>query len=116
MGREDDMNYRRGRGGKPFLRAKAECYAHETHCWICGEYVDQSIPYKDPVTGKVNVWSKTFDHTTELDRGGHAYAGHLSHWRCNSSKGAKYGNAKRKAQRAAEDAAAEVLETSPDWE
>jgi hypothetical protein len=57
-----------------------------------------SLPYKNPRTGKVNIWSKTFGHTNELDAGGHPYVGNLEHLHCNSSAGARYGNAKRARQ------------------
>ncbi len=97
--RSVDLNYSRGRRGRPFERAKAHCFATETHCRKCGELVDKSLPYRDPVTGKVNRWSKSFGHSDELDAGGNPYVGNLEHLHCNTSAGAKYGNAKRKRQR-----------------
>ena len=69
MGR-DSLNYRRGRGGRPFERAKQRVYATETHCCICGELVDKALPYRDPITGHMNTMSKSFEHPTELDAGG----------------------------------------------
>jgi len=90
------IHYRRGRSGRPLERAKARVYATETHCCRCGEPVDKTLPYRDPITGKVNRDSKSFEHLTELDTGaGDPYDGHLAHLRCNTSAGAKYGNAKR---------------------
>ena len=93
MGREN-LNYRRGRSGRPLQRAKARVYATETHCRKCGQPVDMDLPYQDPDTGKVNVWSKSYGHTTELDANGHPYAGGLEHLHCNSSAGAIYRNLK----------------------
>lgn len=94
---ERSIDYRRGRSGRPLARAKAHVYATETHCIRCGEPVDMTLPYRDPITGKVNRESKSFEHMVELDReAGNPYDGHLAHLRCNSSAGAKYGNAKRK--------------------
>lgn len=94
------IEYRRGRSGRPLQRAKARVYEEETHCCRCGQWVDKSLPYKDPVTGKVNIWSKSFEHLIELDRGGDPYDGHLAHVHCNTSEGARYVNAKRSGQNA----------------
>lgn len=109
MGRES-LNYRRGRSGRPFERLKAHVYATETHCCICGLEVDLSLPYRDPITGKVNRMSKSIEHPTELDAGGHPYDGHLSHLGCNGRKGAQYRNAKHSKPTSQE------LTTSPDWQ
>ena|SRR3990170_4309391 len=98
MGRES-LNYRRGRSGRPWERFKAHVYATETHCIICGEPVDMTLPYRDPITGRVNRMSKSVDHTTELDADGHPYVGHLAHLAHNASKGARYMNAKRARRR-----------------
>lgn len=110
MGR-DSLHYRRGRSGRPLERAKARVYANETHCCRCGREVDKTLPYRDPVTGKVNIWSKSFEHLTELDAGGDPYDGHLAHLHCNTSLGARYGNAKRGTEAPAHRA----LRTSEDW-
>ena len=87
-------------GEEGIEKAKAECYRIETHCRKCGREVDKSLPYKDPQTGRVNRWAKSFGHATELDAGGHPYRGHLEHVHCNSSAGATYGNKKRAKQKA----------------
>lgn len=108
MGRES-LNYRRGRSGRPFERLKKRVYATETICVICEKPVDKSLPYRDPVTGKVNRMSKSIEHGTELDADGHPYDGHLAHLRCNSIKGAQYRNAKH-----GRGAGSENLITSPD--
>lgn len=111
MGRES-LNYRRGRSGRPYERAKARCFATETHCRRCGRPVDMSLPYRDPATGKVNNMSKSFGHLDELDAGGHPYSGRLEHLHCNVVAGAVYVN--RKRARAAADA--DSLASSPDWD
>jgi hypothetical protein len=33
-----------GRKGRPFHRAQQQCFREETHCYLCGNYVDQTIP------------------------------------------------------------------------
>lgn len=116
MGRES-LNYRRGRSGRPYERAKAHCYATETHCRKCGDPVDMELPYRDPLTGKVNKMSKSYGHTIELDANGHPYDGHLEHLSCNSSAGARYGNAKRRRATDAVDESVQhaPIRTSPDW-
>lgn len=90
------LNYRRGRSGRPLQAIKAHVYATQTHCCLCGNEVDLTLPYRDPATGRVNKLSKSIEHPIELDRGGDPYAGvMLAHLGCNASKGASYGNAKR---------------------
>lgn len=98
MGRES-LNYRRGRSGRPYRRTKAEVFANETHCRRCGRPVNMALPYKDPITGKVNRWSKSYGHKVELDRNGNPYVGGLEHLHCNTKAGAEYGNAKRTRKR-----------------
>lgn len=102
-----DLNYRRGRGGRPYERAKAYVYEHETHCARCHKPVDKTIPHRDPATGKVNKWSKSFGHVSELAGGSNPYDGHLEHWWCNVSAGGKYGRSKQ---------GNDELRSSPDWE
>ena len=92
--RSEDLNFSRGRGGRPYQRARAQVFATETHCHRCGHEVDKTLPYRDLDTGQINRWSKTFGHTTELDAGGDPYDGHLEHWYCNISAGARYRNNK----------------------
>lgn len=104
-----DINYRRGRSGRPWERLKQAVYARETHCVICHRPVDMALPYRDPTTGRVNPMSKSLDHTRELDANGHPYDAHLAHFRCNSSRGARYGNRKRALQ------ALPRTDTSHDW-
>ncbi|MBX3435948.1 MAG: hypothetical protein KF861_00435 [Planctomycetaceae bacterium] len=111
MGRES-LNYRRGRSGRPYRRTKAEVFANETHCRRCGNPVDKSLPYKDPTTGKVNAWSKSYGHKVELDRNGNPYVGGLEHLHCNVAAGARYVNAKRSRKRLS---APGGTDSSHDW-
>lgn len=32
-----------GRKGRPFVRAQRQCFREETHCCLCGRYVDQTL-------------------------------------------------------------------------
>lgn len=60
-------------------------------CPVCSQPIDWSLPFTDPVTGAVNVWSKSVDHGEELQDGGDlTNLDNLfsAHYRCNSSKGA----------------------------
>ena len=92
---ERSLNYRRGRSGRPLARVKAQVYATETHCVRCGQPVDLDLPYRDPATGKVNLWSKTIEHLDELDNESNPYDVHLAHLKCNVTDGALYGAAKQ---------------------
>lgn len=84
------QNYRRGRSGRPLERVKELVYATETHCCICGQWVDKDLPHRDPYTGKINRMSKTIEHPNiEAD----PYDVHLAHWSCNISKGGREGAA-----------------------
>jgi len=107
---ERDIHYRRGRSGRPYERAKQRCFANETHCRRCGKRVNMALPYKDPITGKVNNMSKSFGHVDELDAGGNPYAGRLEHLHCNSKAGQAYKTAKANRRRQL----GETLRTSPD--
>lgn len=57
----------------------------------CGQPIDWTLPYKDPETGAVNVWSKSVDHVEETQDGGaltdldNLWS---AHYGCNASKGA----------------------------
>lgn len=100
--RARDPRYRAGRQGAAYERAKAAVYDTETHCHakVClsptGRLVDKTRPHVNPATGRVDPWSKTFGHTTELDHANsNPLDGHLEHYRCNAAAGAAYGNKKR---------------------
>jgi hypothetical protein len=103
------MPYRRGavrkdNGGRStaaYRRYRAQVLSDPflTNCCICGGWVDKSLPYRDPVTGKVNPGSPSLEHLVPLCKGGGLFgpAG-LSHLSCNQRGGARMsGNASREA-------------------
>lgn len=60
-------------------------------CCLCKQAVDKTIPYRDPNTGRVNIWSKTVHHLDPLATGGDLLNRErlrLAHLHCNSSAGA----------------------------
>lgn len=109
-----DLNYSRGRRGRPWRRYREHVLATETHCRRCGRLVDKTLPYRDPFTGKVNRWYATVGHQHELDAGGHPYQGGLEHLRCNSSAGATYVNRKR-GHTSTRRQETPGVDTSADW-
>ena len=57
-------------------------YAEETHCWLCGRYVDQRLP-------ATHRRSRSADHLVQLQHGGHPLrrAGlRLAHLGCNAAR------------------------------
>lgn len=82
------------RSGRPWRRVQALVFADETHCWICGTWVDQSLP-------AVHAWSRTVDHVHQLRDGGDALDRancRLAHRGCNTGRANKL-RAKGKARR-----------------
>jgi len=83
--------HRRYTVGRPYRRLQQWVYNTQTCCWICGIEVDKNLPYKDPQTGEVNLWSKSLDHIVPCSaRPDLALAEHnarLAHLRCNTSRG-----------------------------
>lgn len=79
-----------GRTGRPWLRARARIIAQQRPCWICGHPIDYTLPYRNPLTGRINRWSVTIDHLTPLSLGGaptdpaNLAAAHLA---CNARRG-----------------------------
>jgi hypothetical protein len=71
----------------------------EIRCVICGGWVDKSLPYRDPATGRVNPGSPSLEHTVALiDGGGLLQNGALAHLGCNRKAGAHMsGRAKQAA-------------------
>lgn len=79
------INVRRGRGGRPYERLKARVFREETHCWICGQWVDQTLPPQ-------HAMARTLDHVTQLNQGGHPLDranARLAHRRCNTIRSNK---------------------------
>lgn len=53
----------KGRDGRPWRTIAQRVYREETHCWICGQYVDQTLPPRTPR-------SRSVDHVVPLSQGG----------------------------------------------
>ncbi|GGN96077.1 hypothetical protein GCM10010112_87000 [Actinoplanes lobatus] len=74
-----------GLKGRPYRRLCARVYAEESHCYLCGGWVDQSLDRRHPM-------SRTVDHVRERQLGGDLLDranARLAHRRCNGSKGAR---------------------------
>jgi|SRR5215213_10813455 len=70
-------------------RVRARVLREETHCFLCGEWVDKTIPYRNP-DGTINLMSPTTDHDEAVTLGGSLLARdnqHLTHLGGNISKG-----------------------------
>lgn len=61
-----------------------QVYREETHCWVCGMWVEQSLPKTHPM-------SRTVDHLIPVARGGAGIPDRsgvrLAHRRCNGKRG-----------------------------
>jgi len=71
-----------GRVGRPWREVSARVYREEAHCWLCGEWVDQSLPPSTP-------WSRSADHLIQLQHDGLPAARSnlkLAHIRCNTAR------------------------------
>lgn len=68
-------------------RLRARVLAHYTHCALCGQPVDKTLPYTDPGAPEV-------DEIVPVSRGGDPLAWgnvQLAHRSCNQTKGNKIG-------------------------
>lgn len=68
------------RNGRPWRRMQRQVFAEETHCWICYQYVDQTLPAGEPR-------SRSVDHVHALRDGGPPLERNncrLAHVGCNS--------------------------------
>lgn len=75
--------------GKAWEQARTELFRTTDVCWLCGGHVDMDLPYRDPVTNKVNPKSKSLDHVVALVKGGSFLDPNnhrLAHVGCNSAK------------------------------
>lgn len=80
-----------GRAGRPWRTVQAQVYREETHCWLCHQPVDPSLPPNHP-------HSRSADHLVQLTHGGPPLARtnlHLAHRRCNTVRGNKLRNLDR---------------------
>lgn len=84
--------HRRKAVGRPYRALQAWVYATYTHCWLCHQIVDKTLPYRDPATGRINRASKSVDHVIPLllrpDLALDKANARLAHLRCNTSRGA----------------------------
>ena len=66
---------------KTYMRNRAQAFATTDTCWLCGQFVDQTLQWPDP-------WSKSADHVLPLSRGGHLHGEvRLAHLQCNKKRG-----------------------------
>lgn len=88
MALSDDIDYRRGRSGRPLMRLKALLKLEgDNVCWICTKPIDMDLSRRDP--RHAMAW--TLDHLIPLsvqpdlalEPANHREA----HRRCNSAKG-----------------------------
>lgn len=77
------MTDMRGRRGRPWRTLQARVFAEETHCHLCGEWVDQLLPPRHPR-------ARSVDHLISLESGGPPLDRsnvRLAHLGCNSRRG-----------------------------
>jgi hypothetical protein len=68
---------------RTYLRNRQTAFNASDTCWICGQWIDDTLPFPDP-------WSKSADHRTPVARGGHNHGPlAVAHLRCNMSRGVK---------------------------
>lgn len=72
-----------GRKSDRAWRAIAEqVYTQESYCWLCGDDVDQRLPYTHPM-------ARGADHLIQIQHGGAEHDrgnARLSHQRCNTAR------------------------------
>jgi 5-methylcytosine-specific restriction endonuclease McrA len=79
----DEWDPRRGRGGRPWARIKAELFVPGAICYRCREPIEYGLRRNHPRGPSV-------DHILSLEMGGHPTAREnlaVAHFGCNSSKG-----------------------------
>lgn len=73
---------RPGRVGRPWREVSARVYREESHCWLCGHWVDPSLHPRDRM-------ARTADHLVQLCHGGHPTRRdgiRLAHMACNTAR------------------------------
>lgn len=71
-----------GRAGRPWRTVQAQVYREETHCWLCGDWVDQTLPAQ-------HAKARSADHLRQLQHGGQPHTRsnlRLAHIGCNSGR------------------------------
>ncbi|MGW3992371.1 hypothetical protein ACWEF6_02675 [Amycolatopsis sp. NPDC004772] len=74
-----------GRVGHRWRQAQQAVFDTETHCWLCGGYVDQRLSAQGPLA----KLSRSADHLVQLQHGGDPHARsncRLAHIGCNSAR------------------------------
>jgi hypothetical protein len=67
-----------------YLRNRAQAFAQSDVCWICGQWIDMSLKFPDPM-------SASGDHVIPISRGGDNRTGRIApaHLQCNMRRGWK---------------------------
>lgn len=71
-----------GRSSPAFIKARDQVYREETHCWLCGGWVDQSLDRRHPM-------ARTADHLVQLCHSGPEHDRgnlRLAHGHCNTAR------------------------------
>lgn len=78
------------RSGAAWEAARQQVLREETHCHICKERVDKTLPYRDPGTGRINGGYATVHHLDPhptKENVARRSRLRLTHWSCNTSYG-----------------------------
>ena len=94
-----------------FEKNKRRIYATQSVCGICGQPVDFSVKYPDPL-------SRCIDHIIPIAKGGHPSAIEnlqLAHWTCNRQKSDKLLGERAQKKNRQENIGNRVLPQSIVW-
>ncbi|MET7479548.1 HNH endonuclease signature motif containing protein [Streptomyces sp. NPDC005648] len=98
-----EQRTKQGRSGRPWRRVQAQVFAEESHCWWCGQWVDQSLP------GQTHPMGRTVDHVHPLWMGGDPHDRtncRLAHRRCNTIRNNQLRGAQQRRESLSVDVAA----------
>lgn len=79
------------KSGRRWREIAAQVYREETHCWLCGDWVNQHLPY-------THSMARGADHLHQIQHGGAEHArsnARLSHQRCNTGRSNRLRNLPR---------------------